>query len=177
MAAIIRQKLNWVLPFLICLCCNTVAAEENWFTSLYAGQYSDTALNEIIRLNTRFESSHVYVLSVGRELGIYKRKIGYELEGQVAMHSGDQSHGEINGVFALRWLPFLWDRYLDTSFAFGNGLSYATADPELEIRESDDNETNRLLYYIHVELAFALPEQPQWDFLSAYIIGPAFSEP
>ena len=144
--------------------CSTPArAAERWFTSIYAGQYSNTALNEIIRINTDFESSNVYVLSVGKQLGDYKGLIGYELEGQVAKHSGKQSHEEINGAFTLRWLPFPWDRYLDTSFAFGNGLSYATSEPELEIREGDEHKTNQLLYYILVELAFSLPQEPDWD--------------
>ena len=143
--------------------CRTSPATEKWFTSIYAGQYSDTALNEIIRLNTDFESSYVYVLSVGKELGVYKNVIGYEVEGQVAWHSGMQHHEEVNCAFTLRWLPFFWDKYLDTSFAFGNGLSWATDEPELEIREGDENKSNQLLYYILVELAFALPRRPQWD--------------
>ena len=138
-------------------------AAGRWFASIYAGQYSNTALNEIIRLNTDFERSHVYVLSLGKELGTYKDIVGYEVEGQVAWHSGMQNHQELNCAFTLRWLPFFWDKCIDTSFAFGNGLSYATDEPELEIREGDENKSNQLLYYILVELAFALPRQPQWD--------------
>ena len=153
---------------LACFCsilftCRPSHATEKWFASIYAGQYSNTALNEIIRLNTDFERSHVYVVSLGKELGVYKDLIGYELEGQVAWHSGMQHHEEVNCAFTLRWLPFPWDKYLDTSFAFGNGLSWATDEPELEIREGDENKSNQLLYYILVELAFAFPRQPQWN--------------
>ncbi len=147
---------------------NSVAAQnksdKEWFVSLYTGQFSNTAFNEIIRFNTQFESSHIVVASLGKELGIYRDKIGMEWEGQVAWHSGKQSHGEINASYTLRWLPFIWDHYLDTSFAFGNGLSYATSDPELEIRESDDNDTNQLLYYFLVEMAFVIPRHEQYDF-------------
>ncbi|MEJ2661506.1 MAG: hypothetical protein P8Z73_12390 [Desulfobacteraceae bacterium] len=148
---------------LIFLTCSPSHATGKWFASVYAGQYSNTALNEIIRLNTDFERSQVYVLSLGKELGIYKDVLGYEIEGQVAWHSGMQHHEEVNCAFTLRWLPFFWDKYLDTSFAFGNGLSFATADPELEIREGDENKTNALLWYILVETAFSLPQQPQWS--------------
>ena len=143
--------------------CKPSQAAEKWFVSSYAGQYSNTALNEIIRLNTDFEHSHVYVFSVGKELATYRDVLGYELEAQAAWHSGMQHHEELNCAFTLRWLPFIWDRYVDTSFAFGNGLSYATSDPELEIREGDEHKTSRVLYYILVELAFALPRQPQWN--------------
>lgn len=136
---------------------------DQWFVSYYFGQYSDTAFNEIIRFNTEFESSYVHVASVGKALGVYRDSIQYELEAQVSKHTGDQDHEEINGVFTLRWLPFIWDDFLDTSFAFGNGFSYATEDPPLEIRDSDDDETSKWLYYFLVEMAFAVPKSTNWD--------------
>lgn len=146
------------------LFCHPSAAGDRWFVSLYTGQYSDTALNEIVRFNTQFENSYVHVLSLGKELGVFKDKIGMEVEGQVGLHSGIQSHSEFNLSYSLRWLPFYWDRYLDTSFAFGNGVSYASSDPELEIIESDDDKTNQWLYYILVEMAFVVPNYEQCDF-------------
>ena len=137
--------------------------EEQWFVSFYAGQYTDTNLGEILTFDTEMEGSNVYVLSFGKELGVYKGLIGYEIEGQVAWHTGKQTHKEVNAAFTLRWLPFPWDRYLDTSLAFGNGLSYATSDPELEIRESNKDKTNQFLYYILVETAFVVPRYESWD--------------
>jgi len=92
-----------------------------------------------------------------------KETVGLELEGRVGLHSGLQDHEEVNLVFTLRWLPFPWDKYIDTSFAFDNGVSYATEDPPLEIEEGDDNRTAQWLYYILVETAFAPPNQPQWN--------------
>jgi hypothetical protein len=163
------MKFFYIIPIVlagICsifLTCRPSRASEKWFVSLYTGQYSDTALNEIIRLNTDFEGSYVHVVSLGKELGKYKDLIGYELEGQAAWHTGKQDHEELNCAFTLRWLPFFWDKFLDTSFAFGNGLSYATSAPELEIREGDEHKSTHLLYYILVELAFAMPRQPQWN--------------
>lgn len=139
-------------------------ADDKWFASLYVGQFSNTALNEIVRFNTSLESSEVYVLSVGKELGRYKDRLGIELEGQVGAHSGQQNHMEVNAAFTLRWHPFPWDRYLDTSLAFGNGISYAFEEPPLEIREADDNKTSKWLYYILVELSFSAPQIPQWDY-------------
>jgi hypothetical protein len=138
-------------------------ASNSWFSSLYVGQYSDNAFNEIIRFQTELEESHVYVLSVGKELGRLKDRVGMEVEGQFGQHNGGQNHGEINGAFTLRWLPFPWDRYLDTSFAFGNGLSYAFKEPQLEIIENEDNESSQWLYYFLVELAFQVPKQHRWD--------------
>ncbi len=162
-----KLRYMWMLILLPYLIAATADAGEKtndqWFASYYVGQYSDTAFNEIIRFNTELESSYVHVLSVGKELGVYKDIIQYELEGQVSKHDGGQDHEEINGVFTLRWLPFWWDNYLDTSFAFGNGLSYATEDPPLEIRDSDDDETSKWLYYFLVEMAFGVPKSTNWD--------------
>lgn len=158
-----RLSLVAVIPCLVSFVSVSVAAEDHWFVSVYAGQYSDTALNEIVRFNTDIEDSHVYVLSVGKALGTIREKIGMELEAQAGFHTGIQGHHELNLAFTLRWLPFPWDDVVDTSFAFGNGLSWASEDPPLEIRESDDDRTAQWLYYILVEFAFSLPEQPQWD--------------
>ncbi len=167
-----RQKrsplspLSWVtlLVFVLLLPIPEAHAQREHFISLYAGRFSNNALNEVIRFETEFENSYVFVLSGGKEIGRYKDLIGLELEGQLGVHSGDQSHAEINGAFTIRWLKFPWDRYLDTSFAFGNGLSYAFRKPPLEKRESDDGDTSKVLYYILVEWAFALPQEPQWEF-------------
>lgn len=136
---------------------------EKWFVGLYGGRFSNNALLDIVRFQTQFEDSCIYVLSVGKEVGQYKDKISFEWEGQIALHSGRQSHKEFNAVFVSRWLPFAWDRFIDTSLAIGNGLSYATAEPPLEILDSDNNKSSQWLYYLLVELAFGLPTQCEWD--------------
>jgi hypothetical protein len=155
-----------VIPSVVLACVMLMAAvcqADRWFVSLYGGKFSDNALLDILRFQTNLMDSYVYGFSVGKQIGQYKDKLGYELEGQVAVHSGRQSHQEINGAFTVRWLPFPWDRYLDTSIAFGNGLSYATAEPPLEIQDSNDNRSSHWLYFILVELAFNLPGNKQWE--------------
>lgn len=138
-------------------------AEERWFISAYGGRFSDNALLDILRFQTDIKDSSIYVFSVGKELGRYEDKIAYEVEGQLGFHQGMQSHEELNAVFALRWLPMPWDRFVDTSFAVGNGLSYATADPPLEKMDQKDNKTSRWLYYIYVEMAFEPYNEAQWE--------------
>lgn len=134
------------------------------FVSLYTGQYSDTALIENLQFNQEFEASHIYVLSIGRRLAQYRQHLAVEMEGQFGFHSGLQNHQEVNGALTLRWLAFPWDRYVDTSFAFGNGLSYATIDPILEIENADNRQTAQWLYYILAEWAFSLRAIPNWEF-------------
>jgi hypothetical protein len=56
-------------------------------------------------------------------------------------------------------------RYLDTSFAFGGGLSQATEVPVLERRDPDSSEASALLHYLMVEAAFRLPGSP-WSMVA-----------
>lgn len=89
----------------------------------------------------------------------------WELEGQIVRHSGMQDHWETNAVVVARWMNFPWDHWLDTRFAFGEGLSYAWQVPELEPRgdEPGEGRSNRLLNYLLVELEFVVPGQPEWS--------------
>ena len=46
---------------------------------------------------------------------------------------------EFNGLIIARWRLFPWDKYLDTSFAIGDGISYATEVPEIEEKKDTDS--------------------------------------
>jgi hypothetical protein len=142
---------------------NNSAAQDKWFLSVYGGQVSDTAFNEVIRFNTKFEDYYLAAFALGKEIGCYRDTINFEVEGQIVKHLKGKEHEEFNAVFILRWLPFPWDEYIDSSIAFGNGISYATRDPEFEINEADDNITTQTQYYLMLELAFALPKLSVWS--------------
>lgn len=146
----------------ICMATDT-CSKERWFVSLYGGRFSDNALLDIMRFQTDIMDSHLYVLSVGKELRRYRSHLAIEFEGQLAFHQGMQEHEEINGVFALRWLCPPWDRWVNSSIAIGNGLSYATTEPPLEKMDQKDNKASQLLYYLYVELAFKPFTTAQWD--------------
>jgi|LGVF01.1.fsa_nt_gb hypothetical protein len=134
-------------------------ADDSWFVSLYGGRASyDDLANAFSEKD--FVDSYVAVLAVGKGLADYKHYLRLEGEGQVAKHWGEQDHFEFNALLGLRWLPFPWDRYLDTSFAMGAGLSYATDEPEIEVEKND--RTARLLGYLMFELAMVVPRQPNW---------------
>ncbi len=139
------------------------AGEGRWFASVYGGRFSDNAFLEILAFQTEIKDSSIYVLSFGKELGRLGDKLAYEVEGQVAFHDGMQDHEELNAVFALRWLPLPWDRYVDTSIAFANGLSYATEKPPLEKMEQDDGKASNLLYYLYAEVAFEPLKDVPWE--------------
>lgn len=134
-------------------------AMDTGFVSLYGGRACYDDLANILS-KREYVDSYVAVLSVGKGLRNYKHYLRLEGEGQVAKHWGEQDHFEFNALLGLRWLPFPWDRYLDTSFAMGAGLSYATDEPEIEVEKND--RTARMLGYLMFELGVVVPQQPKW---------------
>jgi hypothetical protein len=151
----------------VLLICENSRAEDGYFLSLYGGQVSDTQFNAIVRGIVDFKDYYLVAGALGKELMVWKDRIGIEVEGQVVKHIKGSEHWEFNPLLTLRWLPFPWDQTLDTSFAWGNGFSYATEDPEFEVEESSHgNRTSQVLYYFMVEWVFAFPDAPQWGFFS-----------
>jgi hypothetical protein len=142
-------------------------ADDGYFLSLYGGQASDTQFNAIIRGMVEYKDYYLIAGTLSKELMVYKDRVGIEVEGQVVKHIEGQEHWEFNPVLTLRWLPFPWDNKIDTSFAWGNGLSYATEEPRFEIEESSrTDETSQWLYYFMMEMAFVLPEVSNWSIFS-----------
>ena len=90
------------------------------------------------------------------ELGRYQDDdLGLETEGQVVYNFGDQSHWEFNALLAARWYRFPWNNSVETTLAFGGGLSWATEVPEVEVQLEGSSE--QLLIYWHLEMTFARP--------------------
>ncbi len=71
---------------------------------------------------------------------------------------------EVNPYLAFRWANFPWNKYLLTSFAVGEGLSYDSKVPEIEI--PSEGTPQRVLNYLMLELTLALPQHPQWEFVA-----------
>ena len=149
-------------------------AFHDWSVSLYGARLSGDTLIDMIDSSATYDDSYFLPAALSRNIGTLAAYIDFEVEGQVVQHFGDQRHQEFNVLIAGRWLPFPWDKYLDTSFAIGNGVSYATKIPEIEAREHKN--TSRFLNYMMYELAFALPDYPGGTCSSEFTIGPAYSD-
>jgi hypothetical protein len=141
------------------------SAEHNWSVTLYGGRFDDTRLLEFLSFRSRpeFEDSGLMTLAVSKEFARWGKYVAWELEGQLVQHFGDQEHQELNGLLVFRWLAFPWDRYLDTSFAIGDGISFATEAPLVEGDRGED--VRKLMNYLMLELTFALPEVPHWSLI------------
>ena len=170
-------RVRWFLIFLIALvnltASDALAEEENeidgaerykWFLTAYAGAHAQDDINDVLTFQPSFEdNAYVGAVALGRELWHYKKYLSFELEGQVAKHFNKDTHWEFVGVLIGRWNHFPWDKYVDTSFAIGDGISYYTDVSEVE--KDDDDDAQRVLNYLLLELALGLPEYPKWDFV------------
>ena len=137
--------------------------DSGWDVSLYHGTFTRTNLGAIMtRAATDYEPAYITVLALNRELDYRLWRADLEGEGQIVRHSGIQKHLEFNGVVLAR----ITEPFRGTPFtvAFGEGLSLATRNPDLEnsrrsVFEPDlRTETSRnLLNYLVFEVDMALP--------------------
>jgi len=135
----------------------------DWTVTGYVAWISEEQLGDMIIGAAALEDDRLYALALNKRLWRWNTGFDFEIEGQIAKHVGPkQDHWEFNGLGALRWNRFYWDRYLNTSFAVGLGISYATSEGQFEIDAHGD--TSKTLAYILVDLDFSLPKYPQWAF-------------
>ncbi len=132
-----------------------------WSIFAYWGRWSDTRFVDILRADTDLKNSYIWTLGLTRNL--YQPNKHFLIEGEfnIARHSRGQSHFEFNAALSLRWKSFPWDDYLNTSFAYGIGPSYATKIPEIEKRP--DRDPSQTLVFMFAEMTFALPKDTGWE--------------
>jgi hypothetical protein len=155
------------------------AVEPEQHLSVYLGVYSPNRFIELIGLRQETlrtdHASGLGAVALAREFGRTGESLRWELEVQFVQHWGRQRHQEVNGVLVARWLRFPWDHYVDTSLAFGQGLSYASRVPKLEPRaDPDEAESARLLNYLLMELELGPPRSPWRGFVRVHHRSGAF---
>lgn len=136
----------------------TFAEDRHWSFSLIRAAQVRGGLGNTL---TDHWPAYISFLRAAREFAGSQEGLAWEVEGQLVKHFELQHHWEINGLVVARWHPFPWDRYLDTSFAIGEGLSYATEVPKVEVARGQDSA--KLLNYLLFELTLALPKYPHWQ--------------
>ena len=138
--------------------------QKDWAVTVYTGRLTDEKLFNTATFDFNFEDAYLIDVGLSRRLYTYRNYFNIELEGQVAKYFGDQDNWEFDLVAYFRWLLFPWDKYVDTSFAAGAGVSYATSTPEIE--EKNYPKTSRFLGALMFEFAFALPKVPEWSLVT-----------
>lgn len=142
------------------------SSDYPWAVSLFGGITADNSdtLSDIFTLDASYSDDNGLVaVALSREVYRYEQYLSLEFEGQVGRHFGDDSFWEFVGLGMIRWLPFPWDEYVDTSLGIGAGFSYYTEISEME--KERDEDAQRLLGYLAFELTFGLPQYPCWDLM------------
>lgn len=83
-----------------------------------------------------------------------------EVAANVTLRNGIDEHRivEFDPYIGFRWANLPWNNYVNTSFAIGEGVSYASSVPAVEWRANTN--VRRFLNYVMLEATFALPSHP-----------------
>ena len=135
---------------------------NKWFLTIYGGAHAQDDIGDIFTFNAKFEDNdYIAVVALAREFWNYKKYISFEVEGQIGKHFNNDTFWEFNGLIIGRWHAFPWNKYVDTSVAVGDGLSFYTEVSKVE--KEDDEDAQKTLNYLMFELALGLPQYPRWD--------------
>jgi hypothetical protein len=139
--------------------------QAKWYGVIYHAVLAGPGIEDALLLSAEFDTSYrLLAVALGKQIYQYNQHLVFELEGQAVQHLGDQTHEEWNGVFIARWLTFPWNHKLRTTFAFGEGLSYATKIPNIE--KIHKEEVSHLLNYLSIEFTFAFPQSEYFQLLA-----------
>ena len=106
------------------------------------------------------DDTYIVVAALEREFWRYKQ-FSLEVEGQVGKSFGQEHQWQLNGLIIVRWHWFPWNKYIDTTLAVGDGISYNTEISKTE--KEDDEDAGLWLNYLMFELTLGLSKYPQWD--------------
>ena len=130
--------------------------------AVYGGPASPTPLLEIARfreLGLIPES----MLAISYSYRIYTawQALAFELESTLGKHTERWDLYSIAGAFIVRWLRPPWSSVTPGSFAFGNGMSYATGFLDAETKYIFPN--SRPLYHFSLEATASIPGWRGWE--------------
>jgi hypothetical protein len=139
-----------MLPGAVPTCAEPLS--NGWAATVYGARISSETGWEDILLNplgAEFVDAYLIAAALSRRYASYQdAALALEAEGQVVYNFGEQHHWEFNVVpVVARWQRFPWSDRVDTSIAFGLGLSYATEKPAVEVEIEGDTE-QLLIYWV-----------------------------
>lgn len=138
-------------------------ADDSYALTLYLGKYSDDKLGHVLLSKpVDFYDSYLATVALSKAYQLQNPSHQWEIEAQLAKHYRSQDHLEFNLLAIYRWNRFPWNNHLRTTFAIGDGLSYASEIPKLEASSPSNVGATRLLNYIMVEMSVAPPFTEDW---------------
>jgi hypothetical protein len=152
---------------------NDALLESPWSVMVYRGWTSERNLNESLRFQfdyadeDMYSAELAYTLARSNPISRLFDYIGATFQvaanlGYRRDHGNNEDIGEGGLYFMVRWRNFPWNRYIATTLAAGDGISYATDPPEVE-KEDDPNDSQSLMNFLVFEATFALPKHPRYQ--------------
>jgi hypothetical protein len=140
---------------------STVSAQD-FAVTLYGGRVTNDIWSKSLTPGVEFADAYIVVGAfTWTAHRFFDGALSLELEGQIGKYFGDQDNWEFNlPIVVGRWNKFPWNQYVETSFAFGIGPSYATQVPPLE--EVINESSQQWLIHWFGELTLGLP-QKNWS--------------
>ncbi len=129
---------------------------DGWSLTLYAGRLSTSDSSDIFAADGEFDDAGAVGVALSKVLFTSWKHLVWEAEVQANQHVGGQDHVELDALILARWTSFPWNDVVRTSFAIGDGLSYATKTPKLERAAHGESAAN-LLNYVIGEITLAPP--------------------
>jgi len=146
--------------------CAGCAAPGDRAVTVFGGQYANEELFSKILLfkGLDLQDSYMVAGAYSQKIGQWPRQVRWELEGQVVKHFEGQDNWEVNGLIVARWEAFPWSETVPTTFAIGEGFSYALSVPELEDEIlAPEGGTSQYLNYLMLELTMGLLPWEGWS--------------
>jgi hypothetical protein len=155
-----------VVAFILIIAQAAEAADtrEDWAITIFGGIQATGDMGGTM-VSPNFDKDYTFAaLAVSRKIYSLTKYIDLEVEGQALKHMGKQYQEEFNLFLVARWLTFPWNKYINTTFAFGDGLSYSPETAKLEELLYKEK-TAHLLNGIMFEWTFDVPGYTGWSFV------------
>lgn len=142
-----------------------------WSAMVYRGWTNYHTLGRTVRFIWDYVGEDVYGLELAYQIspetgfgGFFDRVLAarFQVAGKLVARYQESGNwiSEVDAYFAIRWRRLPWNHVVATSFAIGDGLSYVSRVPEVEIYTTEAGGTSQLLNYLMLEMTLALPSFP-----------------
>ncbi|MCP5367115.1 MAG: hypothetical protein H6907_20040 [Hyphomicrobiales bacterium] len=135
---------------------------KRWAIAGYLGLGTEGGIEDLPLFEADFNAAYIATIEGSLEFFNIYDWVAVEAAANLTKYFHDQDNTEGNLFLILRWLKFPWDRWVDTSFAVGEGISYATPVGSIEKRRSP-TVTSNLLNYLMFEIEVTKPGAEHWS--------------
>ena len=153
-----------LISLCIALFTPTLCHAADRYLTIYHGKYSDERLGDVLLSKPiEYFDSYLGVIALSEVKPFKNPRHQWEIEAQVGKHYQGQTHGEFNVAAIYRINRPAWGKLHKTSVAIGDGLSYASETPPLELASHTNEGATQLLNYIVFEMTTAPYQAEDWS--------------